>query len=272
MVAAKPLPTVGVSRAALDRVVHIAEQAAAAAMRFYGSESGIEMKSDASPVTLADRAAHETIVRALEDWDERVPVVSEEAVVPPYDERAAWRRLWLVDPLDGTKEFIAGNGEFTVNIALIEDGEPVLGAIVAPARSTAYFAGRSLGAWRRDADGRTTLLMPGAPIDGRIRIVESRSHPSPQLEAFVSSLGSVERIRLGSSLKFCKVAEGSADLYPRFGRTMEWDIAAGDCIYRAARPGLGVACAKYNQATMSIPEFVIGMCGCRSDGAVARAQ
>jgi 3'(2'), 5'-bisphosphate nucleotidase len=189
-----------------------------------------------------------------------VPVISEEGTVPDYDTRAGWRRFWLVDPLDGTKEFLSGNGEFTVNIALIEDNEPVLGVVAAPALDAVYWAARGSGAWRRIADRPPERLRVAAPQPSLTRVVESRSHPSPELEAFLDELGPVERVKLGSSLKFCRIAEAGADLYPRFGRTMEWDVAAGDCVYRNAGPD---GCElwsplEYNQPSLSTAGFVIG--------------
>jgi 3'(2'), 5'-bisphosphate nucleotidase len=244
----------------VERLVEIARAGGEAAIRFYGPIGSVDQKADGSPVTAADVEAHAVIVTALSRWDPSIPVISEEGAVPPYEQRRQWRRFWLVDPLDGTKEFLAGNGEFTINIALIEDAEPVFGVVVAPALKTTYLAGRDIGAWRSE-DGRPTARLAGVPNpNGPVRIVESRSHPSPRLEEFIATLGPVQRIRLGSSLKFCRVAEGAADLYPRFGRTMEWDVAAGDCIYRNAgangyKPHSPFV---YNTPSLSSNEFVIG--------------
>jgi 3'(2'), 5'-bisphosphate nucleotidase len=251
--------SVSASFSALDRVLEIARDAGASAMAHYRQGGCVDLKDDGSPVTAADRAAHAVIEARLGAWDADVPIVSEERDVPEYAERAAWRRFWLVDPLDGTKEFIAGNGEFTVNLALIEDGDPTLGVIVAPALDVAYFAGRSLGSWRVAGNAAPMRLAPLVAPQAPLRVVESRSHPSARLEAFMASLGAVERIRLGSSLKFCRVAEGTADVYARLGPVREWDVAAGDCIYRNARPGEGQVCAAYNQPTLTVPEFIIGV-------------
>jgi 3'(2'), 5'-bisphosphate nucleotidase len=251
---------VAADRNALDRLIDIACAAGRAAMRHYGDGGAVQYKAAGSPVTAADRAAHECIVAELRSWDPGIPVISEEGIVPSSHERALWRRFWLVDPLDGTKEFIAANGEFTVNIALIEDGQPILGVVAAPALEAVYFAGRQMGAWRRESSGRSEPIVGGTGRDGVIRIVESRSHPSPELEAFIADLGVVERIRLGSSLKFCRVAEGRADLYPRFGPTMEWDVAAGDCIYRNSGPDGRERSSPlvYNQPSLTTPSFIIG--------------
>jgi 3'(2'), 5'-bisphosphate nucleotidase len=244
----------------MERLADIACAAGAAAMQFYGRPAaGIELKADGSPVTRADRASHDVIRAALARWDPDTPVVSEEGALPSFDERRHWRRFWLVDPLDGTKEFIAGNGEFTVNIALVEDGDPVLGVVAAPALETAYVASAALGAWKHVGARPPQRLTGSPPPCGVTRVVESRSHPTSRLEEFIATLGPVTRIPLGSSLKFCRVAEGSADLYPRFGRTMEWDVAAGDCVFRHSRQDGPPRRSPllYNQPSLATPEFVI---------------
>jgi 3'(2'), 5'-bisphosphate nucleotidase len=250
----------------LGRIVEIALSAGRETMQYYGNCGEIDYKAGGSPLTAADQAAHRLIVRELEACTPSTPIISEEATVPPFEERRDWTEFWLVDPLDGTKEFISGNGEFTINIALIADGCPVLAVVGAPALDVVYFGGRDRGVWRQHDSGPSTRIHAAAPPSHCTRIVESRSHPSPELEAFVATLGPVERIKIGSSLKFCRLAEGSADLYPRFGRTMEWDVAAGDCLYRYAtldgssRPSPLI----YNQPTLSTPQFVVGE---RSKGA-----
>jgi 3'(2'), 5'-bisphosphate nucleotidase len=246
----------------LERLVDVALTAGAAAMRYYGGDGGVQDKPDGSPVTAADRAAHDSIVAELREWQPHVPIVSEEGDAPVrFETRAAWRRFWLVDPLDGTKEFLAANGEFTVNIALIEGGVPVMGVVAAPALSVVYFASQGQGAWRRVAGGATERIFGPSLTASRVtRVVESRSHPTPALEAYLAELGPVERVKLGSSLKFCRVAEGRAELYPRFGPTMEWDVAAGDCVFRNSghdgrvRPSPLV----YNQRSLRTERFVIG--------------
>jgi 3'(2'), 5'-bisphosphate nucleotidase len=247
-------------RDGLERLLAIASTAGDAVMRHYGHCGPITEKCPSSPVTVADREAHNLILRELQAWTPDVPVVSEEGLLPSYDERRPWHRFWLVDPLDGTKEFISGNGEFTVNVALIEAGEPVLGVVAAPALDLVYFAERGRGAWKRLADGRTERIRATRPDADVTRVVESRSHPTPQLETFIATLGPVERVRLGSSLKFCWIAEGRADIYPRFGPTMEWDVAAGDCVYRnaGADGSERESPLRYNQATLSTPRFIVG--------------
>jgi 3'(2'), 5'-bisphosphate nucleotidase len=221
----------------------------------------VELKKDRTPVTAADRASHDLIVRALADWDPTVPVISEEGELPDAGIRAAWTRFWLVDPLDGTKEFLQQNGEFTVNIALIEHGVPVLGAVYAPALELLYYAGRRLGSWKRRGEGAAERLVSRPPAPGQaLRVAESRSHPSAELERFLSTRAVRDRIRIGSSLKFCLVAEGRADCYPRFGPTMEWDVAAGDCIFRwSGDRGERRSPLVYNQPALRNDGFVIGL-------------
>jgi 3'(2'), 5'-bisphosphate nucleotidase len=190
-------------------------------------------------VTEADLAAHRIIYPALAELIEGVPVLSEESRVPPFAERSRWRRYWLVDPLDGTKEFIKRNGQFTVNIALIEGGRPRAGVVFAPHLDWLYFGSESGGAFKIEGGGEPIPLpRPTPQVPDRLIIVGSRSHPTPEMEAFVAEqraqFGEVEFIAMGSSLKLCIVAEGKADIYPRFGPTMEWDTAAADAVVRAS--------------------------------------
>ncbi|HEY9449596.1 MAG TPA: 3'(2'),5'-bisphosphate nucleotidase CysQ [Gemmatimonadaceae bacterium] len=247
----------------LSDVRAIARKAGAAIMRYYGDSAApidVGAKADMSPITAADRDAHRIIVQGLGSLDDTIPVISEEGKIPSYAERRDWTTFWLVDPLDGTKEFISRNGEFTVNIALVERGEPVLGVILAPALDVLYFAQRGTGSWREDSAASPVRIfsndaMPGATCT----VVESRSHPSPELEAFLGTIRVGTRVAAGSSLKFCWVAEGTADLYPRLGPTMEWDVAAGDCIYRnAGRGGPNPSPLSYNKPDLRNESFVIG--------------
>jgi 3'(2'), 5'-bisphosphate nucleotidase len=226
---------VDVSQQSLARLVNLARRAGDSIIAC--EHTAYETKPDGSPVTMADRMAQEIICAALNEWDQFIPIVAEEAPLPDSATRQLWRRYWLVDPLDGTKEYLAGRSDFTVNIALIKDGEPVMGVVGAPALNVMYWAGRGLGAWRQEGNEPATRLQvcPPAPEAG-IRIVESRSHPSPQMEDFLRQVKVVQRIQVGSSLKFCWLADGRADCYPRFGPTMAWDVAAGDCVFRNAAP------------------------------------
>ena len=250
-----------VSREALEWLGTIVRAAGDVILGYYDGEASASLKADRSPVTEADRAAHRTIVAALPEWDSTVPVVSEEGDIPPYEDRRQWRQFWLVDPLDGTKEFLKRNGEFTVNVALIEDERPVLGAVYAPVLDRLYLAGRGLGAWKHEGSRPPVRLLStprpegGAPLV----VVESRSHPSPELEEYLRTVSVARRVQNGSSLKFCLVAEGTADVYPRFGPTMEWDTAAGDCVYRVSgRDGERRSPLRYNTPHLRHEQFVIG--------------
>ena len=225
-------------------------EAGNAIMDIYHSDFAVETKEDRSPLTEADRRSHQIIAHRLAGT--AIPVLSEEGRDIPYFERAGWSRLWIVDPLDGTKEFIKRNGEFTVNIALVESGRPVLGVVLAPDLALLYFAAQGLGAHQIQGDD-LMALSPDAPLesflgmahslpaarenDRPFTVIGSRSHGGPELEAFVQAMeekhGKVNFISAGSSLKFCLVAEGRADVYPRLGPTMEWDTAAGQAVVEA---------------------------------------
>jgi 3'(2'), 5'-bisphosphate nucleotidase len=235
-------------------------RAGALIMDLYGGSAAAARKGDGSPVTAADQAAHTSLVGDLTAWTPDIPIVSEEGHVPSFPLRAAWKQFWLVDPLDGTREFLTQNGEFTVNVALIEGREPILGVVYAPALNLLYVAGRGLGAWKREGALPAVRLAsaprpPGTPLV----VAESRSHPSPALEEYLRSVNVSRRVQAGSSLKFCWVAEGKADIYPRFGTTMEWDTAAGDCIYRySGRDGPRRSSLVYNTADLRNDHFVVG--------------
>lgn len=209
----------------------IARSAGAAIMEIYQQDDfELQVKSDASPVTAADLAAHHVLLAALMPLLPDCPVVSEEdAESQRY--RVSTGRFWLVDPLDGTKEFLARNGEFTVNIALIDGGKPVLGVVYAPAIDALYWGGKTLGAWRQVADA----VEPIAVVAGDIcRVVASKSHLNEETRTFIDGLGEHELVQAGSSLKLCRVAEGSADIYPRLAPTCEWDTAAAHAVVEGA--------------------------------------
>lgn len=225
--------------ARLPEVVALAEAAGRAieAVRAAGTADA-SAKADGSPLTRADRDAHAVIAAGLAALAPGVPVVSEEGHHGSAEQRASWTRFWLVDPLDGTKEFLAGRPEYTVNIALIDGGVPVLGVVHVPRDGTTYFAARGAGAWRQRPGAAAVRIFATPPPPGAgIRIAESRSHGSPELESVLAGYRVRERLAIGSSLKFCLVAEGSADCYIRLGPTMEWDVAAGDAIFRWAVAG-----------------------------------
>nr|WP_083212243.1 3'(2'),5'-bisphosphate nucleotidase CysQ [Mycobacterium malmoense] len=215
---------------------------------------------DTSPVTDADLAANQYIVEHLRLLDAQIPIISEETKSAPYQTRKSWPRFWLVDPLDGTKEFVQGSDEFTVNIALIENREPVMGVIYVPATQLLYYAENGRGSWKREGDEPPGQIFSSIPNLGRgLTVVESKSHPSAALEDYLKDLPVKKRIAAGSSLKFCLVAEGRADIYPRMNPTMEWDVAAGDCIYRnSGRYRPRTSSLTYNKPTLRNGSFVIG--------------
>ncbi|HET6604051.1 MAG TPA: 3'(2'),5'-bisphosphate nucleotidase CysQ [Xanthomonadaceae bacterium] len=242
-----------------ERAIELALQAGEAIMQVYALDFEVERKDDDSPITQADRAAHTIIVQGLRADDADTPVLSEESAEVAWEVRRHWRRYWLVDPLDGTREFVKRNGEFTVNIALIEDGEPTMAVIYAPAIHYLAHADREAGAFVRD-DGRDIAVSSRRPAPTPPRVAASRSHRDARTQAVLERIGPCELLGLGSSLKFCRIAEGRADLYPRFGPTSEWDTAAGQCIVEAA--GGRVLCTdgtplRYN-ATSSLlnPDFL----------------
>ena len=219
----------------LEAVERIAREAGDAIMKVYARDFSVEKKEDKSPLTEADQAAHHVIVRGLQSLPVRLPVLSEEDM-EGFAGVDADGRYWLVDPLDGTKEFIKRNGEFTVNIALIENGVPVLGVVTAPALGTAYVAAEGVGAFKVEKDGqRHAIQVAGKPAEGSTwRVVGSRSHPSPDLAAWLDTLGEHEMLPMGSSLKLCLIAEGKADAYPRLGPTCLWDTGAAHAVVRYA--------------------------------------
>lgn len=245
----------------LAEVIALAREAGNEIMKLYkGSDIGVSYKEDESPLTLADRAAHDTIEKGLLTIDKNIPIISEEGEQTPYSERKDYKRFWLVDPLDGTKEFIKKNGEFTVNIALIEDQAPVLGVVYAPAMDLMYYASRGEGAFKI-AGAVTVRLTVRESISGPVRVVASRSHPSPATEEYLKRFAVKETVYAGSSLKFCVVAEGNADIYPRIGTTSEWDTAAGQCIAEEAGvrvEGLDGKRLMYNKETLKQPGFIVG--------------
>jgi 3'(2'), 5'-bisphosphate nucleotidase len=244
----------------LQLIATIARRAGEAILPFYGTQANAVEKDSGGPVTDADRVSHQIIVEALTAIDGGWPIVSEESAVADYQVRRSWTRFWLVDPLDGTKEFLNRNPEFTVNIALVERERPLLGVVYLPVGRITYVAACGLGAWRQVGDGPWQRLRSVPPEAGRpLRIVESRSHRSIALESFLATIEVAERVQVGSSLKFCRLAEGRADLYPRLSPIMEWDVAAGDCIYRCSGADAErVSPLRYNSPDLRIPRFVIG--------------
>jgi 3'(2'), 5'-bisphosphate nucleotidase len=202
-------------------------------MRIYDAGFAVQRKEDNSPLTLADLESQRIIIEGLTEIAPDIPILSEESAQAPWSERRAWRELWVVDPLDGTREFVKRNGEFTVNIALVVEHEPVLGLVAAPALGVLYWGAWGVGAFSHHGRAAQLPIHVSAP-QSPLRIVGSRSHASPQTAAYLTRVGSHVMTGIGSSLKFCLVAEGKADLYPRFGPTSEWDTAAGQALLEAA--------------------------------------
>lgn len=211
----------------------VVAEAGAAIMRVYDGDFAVRRKADDTPLTLADLESQRVLLDGLSRLTPGVPILSEEATQAAWSERSGWRECWLVDPLDGTREFVKRNGEFTVNVALIVEHEPVLGIVAAPALGLTYWGATGVGAFRsRSGEPETRIHV--SPRHAPIRIVGSRSHSTPQTDAYLQRFANYEMTATGSSLKFCVVAEGTADLYPRFGPTSEWDTAAGQAVLEAA--------------------------------------
>ena len=217
----------------LPDVIKVADEASDKVLHIYQSDFKVNYKADDSPITAADTAAHEIITRGLRRISRDIPILSEEGKDIPWEERKHWRRFWLVDPVDGTKDFTQRTGEFTVNIAMIEDGEPVMGVVIAPALRKAYWGVVGEGAHMRDRTGRVHRLRVAEPKDVK-RVVASKNHLNAETRAFIDKLGEHELVQAGSSLKFCRIAEGHADIYPRMGPTCEWDTAAAQAVLVAA--------------------------------------
>ena len=245
---------------------HIARQAGEAILNIYHHSDfsqTVEWKSDNSPLTVADKAAHNVIVNALKISYPDIPILSEEGAQISYEIRKNWQRFWLIDPLDGTKEFIKKNGEFTVNIALIENGKPTVGVVFVPVKNWLFFAEEGKGAFKINENGEiTTLQGCKESLEKRpIHIVSSRSHLSEETAHFIAQYPNAECVSMGSSLKFMLVAEGEADIYPRFAPTMEWDTAAAHiivaesganiCDYPDKKPLI------YNKENLLNPHFLV---------------
>jgi len=243
------------------KICQIARVAGNAIMEIYAGEFNVVLKGDASPLTCADRASHRLIVDGLTAATPSLPILSEEGGDIPFAERAGWSRFWLVDPLDGTKEFIKRNGEFTVNIALVEDGRVTAGVVYVPDQETLYFGCLEAGCWKKtDGNNLTPIKVRKADHDTGLTVVMSRSHPSPELEKYLREIKIAEVLPVGSSLKLCVVAEGKADLYPRLGPTMECDTAAGHAIVEAAGGTVLTedgSPLRYNKENLLNPYFIV---------------
>lgn len=218
----------------MQAVVHFALEAGKAIMAVYQGEITVSHKQDNSPLTQADLAAHDIITAGLSELTPEIPVLSEESASIPFEQRKKWKRYWLVDPLDGTREFIKRNGEFTVNIALIEDHRPVLGVVYAPALDLLFFAAKGEGAFRQQGKQPAESIHARVFDPTQVTVAGSRSHAGERLLGFLERIGPHLLISMGSSLKICLVAEGRADVYPRLGLTSEWDTAAAQCVLEEA--------------------------------------
>jgi len=217
-----------------QEVIGIAELASEKILEIYNTEFDVTKKDDNSPLTEADMAAHHTITDGLKKLTPEIPILSEESATIPFSTRQQWHRYWLVDPLDGTREFVKRNGEFTVNIALIEDHQPVLGVIHTPVTGVCYFASNDDGAYKKLPDQAAEKISTRSKQPEHTLVAGSRSHRGDSLNAFLEKIGSYEIISMGSSLKSCLVAEGKVDIYPRLGPTSEWDTAAAQCVVENA--------------------------------------
>jgi 3'(2'), 5'-bisphosphate nucleotidase len=218
----------------IETLTELAVQAGEAILTIYNTDFAVQEKSDQSPLTEADMASHRTIVEKLEALTPDIPILSEESAAIPFSERSSWQRYWLIDPLDGTKEFIKRNGEFTVNIALIEDQRPVLGIVHVPVSGVTFFGGDGLGAFRQTGTQKPEAISVSPQRGSSVKVAGSRSHAGESLQKFLANLGEHEIVSMGSSLKLCLVADGSADIYPRLGPTSEWDTAAAQAVVEAA--------------------------------------
>ncbi len=220
----------------LDSVAQVVKRAGTAILQVYASDIEVEIKEDASPITIADKNAHQIIVEGLMHIQPDIPILSEEGNHLPFEIRKNWRAYWLIDPLDGTKEFINRNGEFTVNVALIENGYPVLGVVGYPVADKIYIAATGVGAFEIDLqdESRIPISVTARNNSKKIRVVASKSHMDQRLQSLLDVREDIETVAVGSSLKFCLLANGAADFYPRFGPTCEWDIAAAQCVLEVA--------------------------------------
>ena len=242
-------------------VCSVAREAGESIMEIYNGEFNVEMKGDTSPLTCADKASHRIIVAGLKKHFPGIPILSEEGETVSYGERKKWTCFWLVDPLDGTKEFINRNGEFTVNIALVEGGAPVLGVVYVPTQEKLYWGIVGGGAYVQEGGNVPVKIHVRSIVpDGGLTVVMSRSHPSSELEDYLKGIKVAETLLVGSSLKLCAVAEGKADIYPRLGSTMEWDTGAGQAIVVAAGGEVKTPEGNdliYNKESLLNPHFIV---------------
>lgn len=218
----------------IEPIIALSVDAGRAILAVYETDFDVRTKADESPLTKADMASNRRILQGLRELTPDIPIITEEAGLPPFEVRRQWNRYWLIDPLDGTKEFVKRNGEFTVNIALIDHGKPVFGVVHVPVTGRTYVGCQGHGAEVRAPGQPAKTLRVADASEAPVRVVGSRSHRGASLDAFLENLGDYEMHPMGSSLKFCVVAEGQADIYPRLGPTSEWDTAAAQAVVEQA--------------------------------------
>ena len=244
----------------LDNLIEISSLAGSEILDVYNGNINVTLKDDLSPLTDADRKSNEVIVGKLNDLYPQIPILSEEGKKIEYKDRQKWNVFWLIDPLDGTKEFIKRNGEFTVNIALIENGIPIAGVVYAPTTDTFWYGAKDLGSFMKKNSLAPESISVRDVNSEAVKIVSSRSHPSPKLQAYLNKFENHEIVNMGSSLKICLVADGSAHIYPRLGPTMEWDSGAGHAVLKYAGGFLTDTTTNeelvYNKENLLNPDFI----------------
>lgn len=257
-----PEVKVQITEELIQEVIMISREAGDAIMEVYYTDFDIKLKDDLSPVTQADKNANAIIERGLQSLDPVIPILSEEGRHITYKERKEWEMFWLVDPLDGTKDFIKKNSEFTVNIALVEDQTPVFGVVYAPAIDLLFWGTPENGAWKKETHNPAEIMKVADQVDKTVKIATSRSHPSKKMNSFLTQFEMYELHSIGSSLKICFVSDGSMHLYPRLGPTMEWDTAAAHAVLKASGGELiqfGLSSPlQYNKKELLNPEFIAG--------------
>ena len=253
---------VNVTDELIKQLILIVREAGIEIMKVYDTDFHIQIKNDNSPVTLADKKANAVIEKGLYDIASSIPILSEEGKDISYAMRKDWEFYWLVDPLDGTKDFIKKNGEFTVNIALMKKEMPIFGMVYAPESECYFWGGEENGSWKKKSDNEVSRIHVNSFLEKKIKLASSRSHPSEKMEKFLLQFGDYELHPMGSSFKICLVSDGTVDLYPRLGPTMEWDTAASHAIIKGAGGELLQADNKspllYNKSNLLNPEFIAG--------------
>jgi 3'(2'), 5'-bisphosphate nucleotidase len=244
----------------IEKVISISKEAGKAIMEIYHSDFNYQLKEDLSPLTKADQISHQIITRKLKLITPNIPILSEEGSNIPFKDRKKWKQYWLIDPLDGTKEFIKKNGEFTVNIALIEGNISTLGVINVPATNETFWGSYNNGSFFSKNDNTSQKIEVREKSLKKLKILASRSHANPLIENYLEEIKDYEIINIGSSLKFCLIASGKADIYIRLGPTSEWDIAAGEAIIKYAGGQIFYTNGKtltYNKRDLLNPNFIV---------------